>query len=332
MKIKLNTADILNCPLMKKISKMDIPQLSTSELNSSLVKITAETNTPVEKAVQGAEMSAVYSKAAINIKNKNEELINNIKNILEKNYILEPGEHIHRTTHSTSENAMRLHIGDEISGFKGLYNDNKRVCTYFSKDGKSDKIFIQNKLTGDVDILDCATSTLTTYSKSDVEALKYYKYHPDAIHSKLRHNKNMYSGSWKIEMESVIEKLTRLFSNKTKVFKTSENTTLYRALQSDLTETEIQKLSKVGEIFTEKSFCSTTTDLQVAKRFSSGHPILEIDVPKGSEYIDVEKIFNIDRQHWREAEFLLNKDSKFLVTGFDKEKNIIKVKYLFNTV
>jgi hypothetical protein len=42
----------------------------------------------------------------------------------------------------------------------------------------------------------------------------------------------------------------------------------------------------------------------------------------------MDKIFNIDRQHWNEGEFLLNKGAKFQVTGFDRENNIIKVRYL----
>lgn len=322
MKLKLYTSDILNCPLMKKISKTDIKPASAEELNSSLAKISA--TTPPQK---GAEISAAYSKASINIQNKTDELINSVQNLLKENYLLESGEHIHRPSLSSKENTLRFRIGDEIKGFKGLYNENKNACMYFTNDGHPDRLFIQNKMTGEIDILNCADSVITRYSKSDVEALKYYKYHPDAIHDKLRYGRNMYSGSFKTEMENVIENLTKLFSDKTKVFKNSENRTLYRALQN-LSDADIKKLSTVGEVFTEKSFCSTTRDLKVAKRFQSGNPILEIEFPKDSEYIDIERMFNIDIVHWREAEFLLDKNSKFMVTGFDTENNIIKVKYL----
>lgn len=38
--------------------------------------------------------------------------------------------------------------------------------------------------------------------------------------------------------------------------------------------------------------------------------------------------YYIDLHHWREDEFLLNKGSRFLVTGLDKENGFINVKYL----
>ncbi len=321
MKLKLDSSDILNSPLFKKVSHMEIKPLSAEELNSSITKIS--TDAPQK----GAEISATYSKASINIRNKTDELINSVQNLLKENNLLASDEHIHRPMISSKENLCRFHIGDEIKGFKGLYNENKNACMYFTNDGHPDKIFMHNKITGEIDILNCADSVITHYSKSDIEALKYYKYHPDAIHDKLRCGRDAYSGSFRTEMENVIENLTKLFSDKTKIFKNSENATLYRALPN-LSDSDIKKLSTVGEVFTEKSFCSTTRDLKVAQRFQSGNPILEIEFPKDSEYIDIEKIFNIDRQHWREAEFLLDKNSKFMVTGFDTQNNIIKVKYL----
>lgn len=38
--------------------------------------------------------------------------------------------------------------------------------------------------------------------------------------------------------------------------------------------------------------------------------------------------YYIDLHHWKEDEFLLNKGSRFLVTGLDKENGFINVKYL----
>ena len=38
--------------------------------------------------------------------------------------------------------------------------------------------------------------------------------------------------------------------------------------------------------------------------------------------------YYIDLRHWKEDEFLLNKGSRFLVTGLDKENGFINVKYL----
>ncbi len=323
MKLKLNSDDIMNCPLMKKITSMDI-KAGEQDLNCSLAKVV----TPPKETSKGAEITSTYAKAGINIHNKTDEMVKNISKILEENYILDFGEHVHMAHYSSAENALRMRIGGEISGFKNLYNDNKRVCAYFNNEGKPDKVFILNNSTNEIDVYDCVSAQFRTYSKADVEALKYYKYHPDAIHFKIRKGKDIYSGSFNDEAERTVEQLRRLFQDKNKIFTTEQNTTLYRALQPDLSDIEMQNLKTIGAKFTEKSFCSTTRDLNVAKRFSSGNPILEIEFPKGSDYIDIEKIFNIDRQHWHEAEFLLDRNSQFIVTGFDKENNIIKVKYI----
>ena len=47
-----------------------------------------------------------------------------------------------------------------------------------------------------------------------------------------------------------------------------------------------------------------------------------------TKYMDIERLFNIDIEHWREKELLLNRNSSFLVTGFDTENNIIEVDYI----
>ena len=44
--------------------------------------------------------------------------------------------------------------------------------------------------------------------------------------------------------------------------------------------------------------------------------------------MDVDRLFNIDRLHWSEQELLLDKNSSFVVTGFDTENNIIEVDYI----
>ena len=87
-------------------------------------------------------------------------------------------------------------------------------------------------------------------------------------------------------------------------------------------------LNAEGKTFESKSFVSTTTNINTAKRFAHGKPILEIELPAGTKYIDLDSLFNIDREHWREQEFLLPRNSRFVVTGFDDFLDIIKVKYI----
>ena len=119
-----------------------------------------------------------------------------------------------------------------------------------------------------------------------------------------------------------------MFNDESKVFRTTETKTLYRALQNRLTNEQMEALSTIGGIYTDPSFASTTEDLDVAKRFSCGNPILKINVPKGTKYMDVERLFNIDYKHWKEKELLLDRDSSFLVTGYDSENNIVEVDYI----
>lgn len=161
-----------------------------------------------------------------------------------------------------------------------------------------------------------------------MDALYYYKYHPNEIHRNLREGRSLYSGVLKEEAQRCAENLETLFNDPEKTFKTDKGVTLYRALQKKLSDEEKETLSAIGKVYTDKSFCSTSTDINVAKGFSCGNPILEINFPKNSKYINLDGLFNIDKRHWREREFLLNKGSKFLITGFDSEKNIIKCDYV----
>jgi len=144
----------------------------------------------------------------------------------------------------------------------------------------------------------------------------------------LREGKHMYNGALHQEMLEMCDELERVFSTPSSTMRTTQNMVLYRALQRNLSEEDIANLTTIGGIYQDKSFSSTSKSLEVAQRFSCGNPILEISFPKGSKYIDVEKLFNIDQKRWFEDEYLLDKNSHFLVTGFDYEKNIVKVSYL----
>ena len=76
------------------------------------------------------------------------------------------------------------------------------------------------------------------------------------------------------------------------------------------------------------SYSSTSQKYEKARRFQRYSPILEIEIPKGFRYIDLDKLFNIDRERWREQEMLLPRGCEFEVTGYDEIKNVVKVKLI----
>ena len=256
-----------------------------------------------------------------------EQITKRAENIA-KNAFTSSGEVIHSARYYSKNKVIRMSAGQNFPGFKGLYREDKKICCYLDDRGNITQSLMLDNKTGAIRIVDHLNKTEQVFSKADVEALHYYKYHPDAIHSKLRYGRDKFSGSFKEEAIQTITKLENIFADSSKVSVNNQRRTIYRALQDILSEDEITKLQKIGDIFEDKSFCSTTTDLNAARRFAHCNPILEIEFPKDAKYIDMDKIFNIDRQHWNESEFLLNKGARFQVTGFDKENNIIKVKYL----
>ncbi|MBQ4123210.1 hypothetical protein IJD44_05765 [bacterium] len=269
-----------------------------------------------------------YNLGLLNIKKSKDDMINEAE-AFAKQFINE-GENIGRTNIKLSEKEtiVRTRIGTPIEGFPDLYNYDTYLSFYFDENKKIDKAFKYNSKTNEIDVYSKDGELIHHYTKEDREALYYYKYHPDAIHRKLREDRNIYSGSFLSEMLEMLDKLERLFEDESKVFRTNEDRILYRALQNNLSEHEVVELSTIGGVYTDKSFCSTTEDLDVAKRFWGGNPILKINVPKGTKYMDVERLFNVDREHWKEKELLLDKNSKFLVTGFDEKNNIIEVDYI----
>lgn len=274
--------------------------------------------------------STAYGRALVSLQdlNTDEDLIYQCKNIIAT--YLPNDVNIHRPNLNLNKGVIRFKAGEEYENYKGLYKDDYHICGYLNNQGKPKSIYILNKKTDEIDVIDVENSKFRHFNSDEVKSLREYKYHPEAIHSKLRQGKDIYSGNWREENDRTIEILTNLFNDETKTDKAKENIVLYRALQTDLTKEELEQLNTVGGIYTDKSFCSTATTLENAQRFKHqpNSPILEINFPKDAEYIDVEKMFNIDCQHWRESEYLLNRDSSFRVTGFDKKNNIIKVDYI----
>lgn len=288
----------------------------------------SSTISPKTIDANACDCQSTYNLAMIKSKDNSDILFE--KAIALTNRIIAEDEHIGRQNidKRCGETIIRLQAGKEVEGFKGLYYDNIKIACFFDENGDITNAFKHNKNTQETFVYDKDGNLTHYFSKEDREALFYYKYHPDSIHTKFRKGKNHWGGSFQDETNEMANRLINIFNDENKIFRTTEDKTLYRALQKELTEEQMDALSTIGGVYTDPSFCSTAENLDVAKRFSCGNPILKINVPKGSKYMDIERLFNIDSKHWREKELLLDRNSKFLVTGFDTENNIIEVDYI----
>lgn len=225
-------------------------------------------------------------------------------------------------------NDKHIHIGRPVEGFKELCYDDMRAKCIRDEKGFISSIYTLDNQTGEVNIYDANANLKSRFTPNDMKALKEYKYSVESIHDFLRHDK--VKGLVPREtLENFVQTLDTLFNTDSKVMRTSKDMVLYRALQPDLSEAEKDTLTTIGAVYKDKSFVSATTDFDVAQRFrTKDNPVLKIEVPKGTKYFDMDALFNIDRQHWRENEYLLNRNSRFEVTGFDVLNNVINVKYL----
>ncbi len=282
------------------------------------------------KAVDTDALScqSTYNIAMLNKKSNNKDLIGNAVNFCKK--ILNPNENIGREylQEVKGEFIARIKLGKPIEGWNDLYDYDTSVSCYFDENGNVKQAFKYDSKTKEIFAYDSNGEQTHYFTKEDRDALHYYKYHPDSIHTRLRENRDHWKGEFLDETIKVANHLGALFEDDTKIFRTSEDKTVYRALQKNLTEEQMAALSTIGGIYTDTSFCSTTEDLEVAQNFSCGNPILKISLPKGTKYMDVERLFNIDRFHWQEDELLLDKNSSFIVTGYDAESNIVEVDYI----
>lgn len=222
----------------------------------------------------------------------------------------------------------RAKAGDEIPNWKNLYNERLNLACYKDKNNQLESVYVLNCDDKSVQVYDCQGNMTQNYSPEEMKALYEYKYHPEGIHNLLRFNKHRSIDSLET-LQGYIQNIDNCFNSSDKVFRTTEPTTVYRALQSNLTDEEKATLSTTGAIYKDKSFVSTTKSFDKALCFDNmDNPILEITLPENSRYLDIDKLFNIDRQHWREKEFLLNRNSEFLITGYDPERNVIKATYI----
>lgn len=86
---------------------------------------------------------------------------------------------------------------------------------------------------------------------------------------------------------------------------------------------------KVGDILTDKAFVSTTQNKSVAEEFAhSGGYLLEITIPAGANYIDMESIEGFDQSKMHEeSELLLERNAQFKVTGRSGKR--IQMEYIW---
>ena len=222
----------------------------------------------------------------------------------------------------------RAKAGDEIPNWKNLYNERLNIAFYKDKDNQVTSVYVLNCDDKSIQVYDKNGNMTQSYSPEEMKALHEYKYYPEGIHNLLRLNKHRSVDSIET-LQGYIQNIDNCFNSPDKTFRTTEPTVVYRAMQSNLTDQEKEILRTKGAVFKDKSFVSTSKNLDTAKRFNTkGNPILKITLPENSRYLDTDKLFNIDMTHWREQELLLNRDSEFVITGYDPEENIIEATYI----
>ena len=226
-----------------------------------------------------------------------------------------------------------ISIGTPFEKFPDMCKDEARAVCKRDKEGYLSEIWVLEhggiKNRGNVSVYLSDGSLKQFFDDNDMDALHEYKYYPECFHNTLR-NGGFVGIQSKEEIQHWIETLDNIFSTDSKCLKTKEETIVYRALPDNLSQEQIESLSTIGGVFKENSYSSTSTDLNVARRFQRFSPILEIELPVGSKYLDMDSIFNIDRERWQEKEFLLPRNSSFEIIGYDEKNNVIKAKYLPN--
>ena len=198
---------------------------------------------------------------------------------------------------------------------------------YFDNKNNIKNVFLRQSDPYLILVYDNNGKPIKAYDIYDTRPLSYYKKSSVFVTEKLRHNQDFGTDFQSLEnTKRTINDLTEMFKDKTKHFINEEDTTLFRAMHLP-----IEEIGNVGDVFTDKSFVSTSTDLKIPKDFSKDcrtAPIMIIDFPKGAKYLDVDKLFNISAINWQEKEYLLNRDSQFLITKVDKKNNLVQATYI----
>ena len=254
------------------------------------------------------------------IKEREKQAIDFVKSISESNEKISSKIYEFSPYH---EECIRLKSGKPVAGFLNLYKYDKFYTCYFNeKTNALESCYKFDKLSGNREIYQDGKKIC--YSKDEFSAIEIYKNNSKNFHSKLRDNKSPLLKLSVKDLNNNINIIENIFNAPEKTLKTKEDMVLYRAMQP-LDEKEFETLSTVGAIYENKSFISTSKNFLIADYFNNNDFILKINVPKGTKYIDLDRIFNIDRIHWHEEELLLDKKTKFKVKSTCYGKNYSEV-------
>ena len=232
-----------------------------------------------------------------------------------------------------NDDSKIINIFDMGEYMLGTVSDNKdsipstffNVC--FNNNNEIKNIFLNPKRSNEVFVYDGKGELIKEYTDEDFEAIMLYKSSSILVTKKLRKNEDWGTDPFSKNLtQNIINKLTQIFKDDKKHFINEQDTKLFRAMHIP-----IEEIGEVGDIFTDKSFVSTSTDLKTPKDFSKDAtkmPIMVIDFPKGAKYLDTDNMLNTFEIRWKEKEYLLNRDSRFLITEVNKNKNLIRAIYL----
>lgn len=156
-----------------------------------------------------------------------------------------------------------------------------------------------------------------------------------SLNKSLRSFKPISSSEYKTmkDLDSLFFAQSSKVEQPTKVYRGINFTTLNK---DDVLFNEFKDLLEGKTYFktyTDRGFASTTTEFEVAKRFAGRNGVvLEINLPAGADYLDIEKVFKNsnckDDFALNEHEYLLPRNSKFLLTSPVNRNGVAKVEYL----
>lgn len=103
------------------------------------------------------------------------------------------------------------------------------------------------------------------------------------------------------------------------------NTIVYRAVKIDEDNKDfgLQNL-KAGDVFEERGYLSTTRSRELLPKFGNVH--LEIEVPKGTKYLDIPVLSAHTDFYDNESEMVFDRDTKLVVESISSDKQRIRLK------
>lgn len=185
---------------------------------------------------------------------------------------------------------------------------------------------------------DTSVKLVDTMGERYKTALRIYVNGSVQLNSMLRSSKNdKFDESEKINNKDTIARLTKMF-NKSKA---PTDLIVYRGIDSN----ELDAIQKnVGEVFTSKSFTSTSHNIKVAQGFSKFYNnddsiIMEIHVKKGTPAFSMDSFVQREypyskwmvgedgkeRSGGKQNEIIINRDQKYKIIGIEKSGKNRKV-------